>query len=216
MSVGRGPPRSSPIDIESLSRAAYLLDVYAEADAAYRRFRTTRRPSELLNSAAILCLGLAQLDTDDAVWQAFFDLPNVPTESRDEVWTALDSIDSLVGLEIEILHERRPNVPFEESEGNLLWDAAAAVNDFRRWPDEVAVGRLREIVGTARRSACARATWPRSYVPQRRSRSIERGLRVAGGVGLAGVNAGAAIAGLPWTEAAASIITGIEIAAPAI
>jgi hypothetical protein len=217
--AGRDPggsptgPEGPPLDFARLSRGAYLVDVYAEADDAYKQFQETRRPSSLIESAAILCLGLTHLVNDeDGVWSGFRGLPKVLASDRDEVWRALENLERLVELEVRVLSQHSSGKTVESLE-ELLWEAGRAVLEYRDWPDRVE--RLHNVAEAARMSACKRASLSRKRDDGHGM--IKRALRVAGGVGVVGANAAAAVSGvLPWPEAAASVLTGIEVAAPAI
>jgi hypothetical protein len=200
------------LDFEGLSSASYLVDVYVTASDLYREFEATDRPSKLLRAAAVLCMGLTQLDADEeGVWEAMRRLPRVREADRQQVWAAIDDIEALVGLEVRILKTFSRTGDVGDYDG-LLKAAGKAVLKHRAWPDEDGVSYIRRAVTQARVTACRDASLRDETKARGRSLSINRGLKVAGGVGVIGANAAAAFAGgVSWYDAGGSVLSGVEI-----
>jgi len=188
------------------------MDVFVAADDLHREFEQTGKPSKLVEAAAVLCLGLTHLEGSDDFWTAMRRLPSVPSSQRQSVWGAMDDLETLINTEVEILRVR------DGAESgklrDLLWGAGTRAREFRRWPDEAAVERIRDVVSRSRRLACQRASVAPGAVREGWWNALRKPVTVTVGAGVIGANALAAIHGLPWAEAASSVITGVEMIAP--
>src|SRR4051794_25348348 len=99
--------------LEEIANAAYLVDVYVEADDAYGRFRHTGRAEHLQRAASILCHGLMRLEQDGAVWHGFSALARASMSEQTRVFQVLEDVDTLITFETAILGKDHPLLELE-------------------------------------------------------------------------------------------------------
>lgn len=195
----------------SLADARYIVDAYVEADDLLRQFDATDRNEALIAAAAALCRGLAKLENDREFWVGLDGFCFLPKSEQDRTLSGLEDIDALIGLERRIL--RDGGLP-EDAAAALAGEAGRAVRDVREWPDDRAFRRVKEVVRSARKTACLRASRGFESQETRRFPGLRRVMRVTGGVVVITVDAAAAVGalGAPSPAAAVSILAGIGLA----
>jgi hypothetical protein len=154
---------------QGIAAADYILEDYVEAHDQLRRQERTGSEVAVRRAAAALCRALVRLGDDEAFWRSMAQIrSSVAAEATSRV---LDDLDSLIGLEREVLE--KAGVPADAA-ASVVQEVAREIEHFESWPDEWSV---REAVGVAGRSACARA----ALIHPGRPRTLRRASGVGAG-----------------------------------
>jgi len=157
---------------QGIAAADYILEDYVEAHDQLRRHERTGSEVAVRRAAAALCRALVRLGDDEAFWRSMAQIRS--SVAADATSRVLDDLDSLIGLEREVLE--KAGVPADAA-ASVVQEVAREIEDFESWPDEWSVARMREAVGVAGRSACARA----ALIHPGRPRTLRRASGVGAG-----------------------------------
>jgi hypothetical protein len=205
-----------PEAYSKLARGGFLTDVYSRVHDLLNEFESQGTTRSLVEAAAALCGGLAQIEMDDEFWHGFYDVASLPPSDHGEAATIVRDLDTLITLETDILV--RLGLPRDKA-ADLGRDVALAGIGYDEWPDEYAVAEVHRAVESARRAACLRASRD-ELVGSRLSGfpSVRRAFRVAGGMTVISANAAALTGTLGDTspEAISSIPLGTKYVRDAV